>query len=149
VRCAKTLLAPVFDLAGPFRRVASLDSSVVVPVFAGQKLGVVRIVQDSQVLATVDAVATAPKASAEETVGTVPIAGYAGRSVVAKAAASNAAVAPYDASRAVERSVGLETSVTAPVFAGQVLGEITYRQDGRVLVIVPAVAAESFEAPAP
>jgi len=146
-RCAKSLLIPVFDLAGPVTRVVSLDSSVTVPVFAGQRLGTVRFVQDGAVLAAVDAVAVSPKASAEETVGTVPVTGYVDRFVVARAAPSAAAVAAFDTSRPVERLVSLDTSVAAPVFAGQLLGSITYRQDGRVLVTVPAVAAESVEAP--
>ncbi len=149
VRYAKTTLTPVLDVLGPVGRQASLQTSVTVPVFAGQKLGVVRFIQNSQVIATVDAVAVAPKASAEETVGTVPVEGSPERSVVAKAAASTAPVAAYDATRPVDRTVALYPSVALPVSAGQILGEITYTQDGRVLVVVPAVAAESLESAQP
>ena len=87
VRYASTVKQPVLDVLGAVARVPSLPSSATVPVFAGQKLGVVRFVQAGTVLATVDAVASAPKASAEETVGTVPVEGYPGLVVVARRSA--------------------------------------------------------------
>jgi len=146
VRYAKAVSAPVFDLL-PVTRLASLPASVSVPVFAGQKLGVVRVLQDAMVVATVDAVAATPKASAEETVGAVPVDGAPGLTVVAKTAACSLPVAAYDVKRPVERLVSLCSTLTAPVAAGAPLGTVQYRQDGRSLVVVPVVAAAAVPAP--
>jgi len=140
-RYAATARLPVLDVLGPVGRERSLQASVTVPVFAGQSLGTVRFVQAGAVLATVQAIAAAPMASAEETVGVVRIEGSADV-VVAKAAPTTAWVAPYDTSRPIERVVDLPENVAAPPAPGEVLGAITYSQDGRVLVTVPAVAAE-------
>ena len=146
-RFAETKSTPVFDLLGKVTRKASMQTNVTVPVYAGQKLGSVKIVQGTKVLDTVAAVAAKPKASAEETVGAVQVTGYPDKKVVAKAAPSTAAVAKYDTTRPVERDVDLDAVVLSPVAKGQKLGTITYRQDGRELVTVPAVAAEAVEAP--
>jgi len=57
VKLAKTTAIPVFDLLGPISRRSELLASIPAPVHEGDKLGVVRIVQGAQVIATVDAVA--------------------------------------------------------------------------------------------
>lgn len=144
---AATKSLPVLGLLGGVARDLSFHETLTVPVFSGQQVGVVRFVQNASVLTTVAAVASRPVASVEETVGTVPVLGRDGQSVLARAAASTATVAPYDVTRPVERSVDLATDVMAPVLAGQLLGQITYSQDGRVLVVVPAVAAYSVVGP--
>ena len=144
---AATKSLPVLGLLGGVERVVSFQETLTVPVFAGQQLGAVRFVQNASVIATTAAVASRPVASVEETVGSVPILGRDGQSVTARAAASSAPVAPYDTTRPVERTVSLATDVIAPVLAGQLLGQITYSQDGRVLVVVPAVAAYSVVGP--
>lgn len=134
----------VLGLLGRVEPVVSLVETLTVPVFAGQPLGVVRFVQNTSVIATAAAVASHPVASVEETVGLVPILGREGMSVTARTAASTATVAPYDPTRPVERTMTLVNEVIAPVLAGQLLGQITYSQDGRVLVVVPVVAAHSL-----
>lgn len=144
VRCENTVSTPVFGPLGAVTRNVSLPTSVAVPVFAGQTLGVVRFIQGSSVIATVSAVATASRASAEETVGVVPVDGAADPEVPVRAAPSTATVAPYDPLRPVERVVILDSRVAAPVVEGQVLGQIVYTQDGRVLVTVPVVASRSI-----
>lgn len=144
---ATTRSMPVLRLLGGVSRDVSFQETLTVPVFAGQHVGVVRFVQNASVITTVTAVASRPVASVEETVGAVPILGRDGQSVLARAAASSATVEPYDVTRPVERTVDLATDVMAPVLAGQFLGQITYSQDGRVLVVVPAVAAYSVVGP--
>lgn len=144
---AATKSLPVLRLLGGVERAVSFEDALTVPVFAGQHLGVVRFVQNASVIATAAVVASRPVASVEETVGSVPILGRDGQSVTVRAAESSATVAPYDTTRPVERTVSLETDVIVPVLAGQLLGEITYSQDGRVLVVVPAVAAHAVVGP--
>lgn len=148
-RCAQARYAGVLDLLGAPTRYVSLPTSVAVPVFAGQRLGVVRYLQGAEVIASVDAVASAPKASAEETLGTVPVEGSVETSVVVKAAPSTASVVPYDPALPVDRVVTLAPKVVAPISAGQRLGDIVYRQNGVVLVTVPAVAARAIVASGP
>jgi len=148
-RFAETKAAPVLDLLGPVTKQVSLQGSVALPVFAGQRLGTARIMQGDTVLATVDAVASAPMASAEETVAAVAVKGYARRTVIAKAARSTSAVARFDTTRAVDKVVNLPRRVPAPIAVGQKLGSITYKQDGRDLVTVPVIAAQAVETPSP
>lgn len=145
---AETTSAPVFDLDGRIRHQPSLVTSVAVPVYAGQPLGFVRVVQGPSVLTTVPAVAATDMASAEETVGVVAVAGYHDKTVVVRTAESTAQVAVYDPLRPVKRVVKLDTDeVTAPVTAGQRLGRVFYYQDYTLIVTVPVVAVESVEAP--
>ena len=126
VRYAKTVKQPVLDVLGPVARVPSLPTSTTVPVFAGQKLGVVRFVQAGTVLATVDAVASAPKASAEETVGTVACRGATRALRPSRGQRPvRVTVQSYDTSSRSTANVALFPSVVAPVAAGQVLGPHT------------------------
>lgn len=140
-RYASAVNIPVFSLLGPVSRVPSLQTSVTVPVFAGQPLGTVRFVQNASVIATSAVVAAKPVASVGETVGAVPILGRPGVTVIARAAESTAVVVPYDVTRPVERTVELLEGVATPVMRDQWLGWIDYSQDGRLIVRVPAVAA--------
>ena len=78
VRYATTAKQPVLDVLGPVARVPSLPSSTTVPVFAGQKLGVVRFVQAGQVLATVDVVAAATVRPRRGDHRRLPVDGYSG-----------------------------------------------------------------------
>ncbi len=65
----KTVTARVLTPLGAVERVPELSAGLEAPVVAGQKLGVVRFVQDAQVIATVDAVA----ASAIPTISAEPV----------------------------------------------------------------------------
>lgn len=146
-RISETTSAPVFDLEGRITHQPSLVTSVAVPVYAGQPLGLVRVMQGSSVLTTVPVVATTDRASAEETVGVVPVAGYHDKTVVVRTAESTAPVAVYDPLRPVRRVVKLDSEAPSPVAAGQRLGRVSYYQDFVLIVTVPVVAAESVEAP--
>jgi len=146
VRCAQATSAGVLDVLGAPQVLASLPTSACVPVFAGQRLGIVRFLQGPEVIASVNAVASAPKASAEETVGSFPVEGDPGLVVIARTAESTAAVAVYDTTRPVERDIHLDAPVALPLAEGQRLGEIVYRQDGDELVRVPVVVARVTQA---
>jgi D-alanyl-D-alanine carboxypeptidase (penicillin-binding protein 5/6) len=148
-RCAQSRAAGVLDLLGAPTRYVSLQTTIAVPVFAGQKLGVVRYLQGSEVIASVDAVAAGSRASAEETIGTVPVSGSVETSIVVKAAPSTAAVKPFDVTKQIEHSVTLPPMIAAPVQVGQVVGGIVYRQNGVVLVSVPVVASTTAGASGP
>lgn len=141
VRYASRVTLPVLSLLGPVTRVRSLATSVTMPVFEGMPLGTVRFVQNASVIATAAVVASRPVSSLCETVGSVPVFGQPGESIVARTGESTAAVAPYDTTRPVRKTVELIDGITAPVILGQPLGWVTYTQDDRVLVRVPAVAA--------
>jgi D-alanyl-D-alanine carboxypeptidase (penicillin-binding protein 5/6) len=143
VRWKGVATAKIFTPLGAVKPEASLPSSVTIPVFAGQPLGVIRFVQAGSVLTTAPAVASRPRASAIETVAAIPVIGRAGTTVIAKTPESTASVAAYDPTRAVDKDVRVLGAVTAPVLPGMRLGSITYRQDGRVLVSVPVVAANA------
>jgi len=147
VRVAETTSTAVFDLEGPLTRRLIAASKVKLPVFEGQPLGKVEVRQGERVLVTVPAVAAADIASVNETVGAVPVSDYLDRAVTARAAETSLAVPAFDAASPVTRDVHLDPRVSAPVAAGDPLGEITYSQGGRVLVKVPVVAAASVEAP--
>jgi D-alanyl-D-alanine carboxypeptidase len=144
---AQTATAPVFGPGGEVVREIVAAPAVDLPVFEGQQLGEVRLKQAGGLLATVPLVATEGIASTEETVGSVPVTGYAGRSVTARAAAQSPDVPKFDPTAAIERTVRLASSVRAPVERGEQIGLITYAVDGRVILEVPAVAAETVGAP--
>lgn len=141
-RFAEATSAAVFDLGGAIVRQSAMVTSIAAPVFAGMPLGDVVLTQAGSVLATVPALAAADRASAEETVGTLPVADISGRTVTLKTAESTAAVRAFDPSRPVDRTMNLPASVSAPVVAGQQLGSVTYSQDGSEIVTVPVIAAE-------
>lgn len=147
VRVAETTSTAVFDLAGPVARRLVAKDRIDLPVFAGQALGRVEVVQGERVLATVPAVAAADIASVNETVGAVPVRDYLDVAVTARAAETSVAVPAFDQRVPVRRDVQLDRHVSAPVEAGDPLGEITYSQAGRVLVTVPVVAASDVVAP--
>jgi len=147
VRYAETTSVPVFDLAGPVTQKTTLPASVKLPVFAGQKLGELVVRQGQTVLARIPAVAAASVASAEETVGSVPVADYLDRAVTARAAATSATVAPFDPDLAVDRRVDLDAKVSAPIAAGQRVGEIVYSQGGKEIVRVPVVSVTAVAEP--
>jgi len=147
VRYAETTTMPVFDLAGPVADNLALPKTVALPVFAGQKLGEVVIKQGDTTLARIPAVAATSIASAEETVGQVPVAEYLDRAVTARAAEASLTVAEFDPTRPVDRLVDLDAKVHAPVAAGDRVGEIVYSQSGREIVRVPVVAISAVSEP--
>lgn len=146
VALAAPATAKIFRPDGKVVRKPSLPAAVKLPVVAGQKLGTVEIAQGDRVLASVPAVATKTMLSAEETVGAVPVADYLDRSVVARAAKSDAAP-ELDAATPVERVVKLDSSVSAPVAPGDKLGEIRYLQGGKVVARVPVVSTAAVAEP--
>jgi len=148
VRFAETTSMPVFDLAGAVTNTCTLPKTVELPVFAGQRLGEVVVSQGHTTLARIPAVAEASTASAEETVGSVPVAEYLDRAVIARAADASLTVAEFDPSRPVDRLVDLDAKVHAPVAAGDPIGEIIYSQSGREIVRVPVVAVSAVREPA-
>jgi len=147
VRFAETTSTPVFDLDGPVERKLSLPATVKLPVFEGQPLGTVDLMQGERPLAAVPVVAAEDLASVGETVGAVPVADYLDRAVPVRAADESASVAAFDPAVAVERTVKLDERLSAPVATGTRVGEIVYSQAGTVIVRVPVVAAASVEAP--
>ena len=72
---------------------------------------------------------------------------YLDRAVDARASGDALEVPEFDLEAAIDREVELDEQVAAPVAEGDRLGTITYSQDGRVLVEVPAVAATDVEVP--
>jgi len=147
LRFAETTSAAVFSFDGPVTRTVDTASSVDLPVFEGQPLGQVTLAQGERVLATLAAVAAQDMASAEETVGFVPVSDYLDRTVVAKAAGTALDVPEFDPDRKLERRVLLDPHVRAPVSPGDQVGIIAYTQDGNVVLEVPIVAAEKVAAP--
>lgn len=147
VRFAETTSMPVFDLAGPVTDQLALPKTISLPVFAGQKLGEVVVTQGDATLARITAVAATSIASAEETVGSVPVAEYLDRAVTARAADASLTVAEFDPTRSVDRLVDLDAKVHAPVAVGDQVGEIVYSQGGREIVRVPVVAVTAVSEP--
>lgn len=137
----------VFDLGGEVTSKTVLAPSVKLPVFEGQELGEVVFAQGGKPLARVPLVAASDLVSAQETVGAIPVADYIDRAVTVRAAASGWDVKEYDTAAPLRRVVDLAPDVSAPVQAGQVVGEIVYSQHGRLIARVPAVAAETVERP--
>jgi len=147
VRFAETSETAVFALDGPIVREVETAPAVDVPVFEGQPLGEVTLTQGERVLATLLAVAAEDVASAEETVGLVPVSDYLDRTVLARATGDPIEVPEFDPDCTVERSIRLDPQVAAPVAVGDPVGTITYTQNGTVIVEVPVVAAEEIPAP--
>ncbi len=146
-RFAETTSAVVFDIDGPVKRALLLQQQVALPVFEGQELGRIELTQGERFVASVPVVAAADVASAEETVGSVPISDYLDRSVVARAADASVSVEPFDPAAPVERAVRLYRTVRAPVNAGDRLGEIVYSQKDAAVARVPVIAASTVAAP--
>ncbi len=146
-RFAETTSAVVFDLDGPLTRTVALPETVNLPVFEGQQLGQVELTQGERLVANLPVVAATDMASAGETAGVVPVADYIERTVLARASEASMAVPAFDPSAPVERATRLDERVSAPVAAGDTLGEIVYSQKGVVIVRVPVVAADAVEAP--
>ncbi len=147
VRFAETTTMPVFDLAGPVTNDLTLPKTVALPLFAGQRLGEVVVTQDDTTLARIPAVAASSIASAEETVGAVPVAEYLDRAVTARAADASLTVAEFDPARPVDRLVDLDAKVHAPIAVGDQVGEIVYSQGGKEIVRVPVVAVSAVSEP--
>jgi D-alanyl-D-alanine carboxypeptidase len=146
-RFAETTSAVVFDLDGPVARAVTLPDNISLPVYEGQVIGHAELKQGDRIVTDVPLVAAADIASAAETVGAVPVADYLERTVPVRAADASVAVPAFAADKPVERTVTLEERVSAPVAAGDRLGQVVYSQNGRTIVTVPVVAAASIEAP--
>lgn len=138
------------------KRVFTLDGDVSyrvspakleLPIFKGQRVGDVQVIQGGRVLAKVPAIATASTVSVEETVGAMPVGGYLDRQVPVRTTPVDAPEADVDPTKPVERKMSIDPVVEAPVAEGAKVGEVTYTQDGRVVATVPVVAAESVEEP--
>jgi D-alanyl-D-alanine carboxypeptidase len=148
-RFAEETSATVFDLDGPVTRKLQLASRLPLPVYEGQPVGTVRLMQGDRVLATATAVAAVDLASVGETVGAVPVSDYIDKVVAVRAAETSSAVQEYAADKPVRRVVELDSSVAAPVLAGTRVGEIVYVQGASVVSRVPAVAASAVGEPGP
>jgi len=85
-------------------------------------------------------------ASAEETMGVVPVSDYLDVGVAA-IVADAVSVPVFDLDGEVASSVSLAADVEAPVEAGQRLGTLTVKQGDRLLAQLPLVAAEGIERP--
>jgi D-alanyl-D-alanine carboxypeptidase len=146
VAYAETVSAPVFRLEGNVRPKPSLRP-LEAPIFEGQSLGEVSVVQRGRELARVPAVAGASQVSVEETIGTVPVSNRLNVDVAVKTSAVASTTIEIDAAQAVDSRTELAEQVEAPVEKGTPLGEIVYSQSGREIVRVPILAAEAVEAP--
>lgn len=138
--------ARVFDLDGPITRQTVLARRINLPVFRGQWLGEVTMMQGGRALASVRAVSRDAVASRQETVGVVPVSDYLDRSVTARAAMIEE-VPEFDSTVPVAPRVELKSEVRAPVSRGDKLGDIVYVQGDREVLRVPVVADSSVEAP--
>lgn len=147
LRFAETTAAAVFDLDGEIVREVETPDTVDLPVYEGQPLGEVELTQGDRLLAVLPVVASADMASAEETVGAVPVSDYLDRSVAARASGEPLDVPEFDPDARIERTVLLDPSVRAPVSKGEQIGVIAYAVDGSVVLEVPVVSAEAVEAP--
>jgi len=145
---AETTATAVFDLDGEVTRTVSIDPSVSLPIYEGQPLGEAQLHQGEIMLTTVPVVATEDVASAEETVGTVPVSDYVDRAVVVRASGEPIDVPEFDPKIIIDREVVLDPEVEAPVAAGDPLGQIVYSHRDEVILTVPVVAATAVEAPA-
>lgn len=85
-------------------------------------------------------------ASAEETLGAVPVADYLDVTVPAIVAKATK-VPVFDLDGEVERQVDLYPNVKAPVARGDKVGTLTLRQGDRLLAQVPLVAGSAVEKP--
>ena len=87
-------------------------------------------------------------ASAEETVGLVPVADYLDATVPAVVGETVGAEV-FDLDGPVERSVSLDPEVSAPVQVGDRIGTLTFTQGDRLLARVSLVAGLSVARPGP
>ncbi len=147
VRVSEEVRAAVFAPAGDIVPSLDVPESISLPVYAGQPLGSVRLQQGDRTVATASAVAAVALASVGETVGAVPVREYLDVAVPAVADESSITVSAFDHERPVERSISLDPQLSAPVFAGETVGEITYLQDGKVICSVPVIAAHDVARP--
>jgi D-alanyl-D-alanine carboxypeptidase (penicillin-binding protein 5/6) len=147
VTMAEATSVAVFDLDGAVTRDISVKEQVDLPIFEGMLLGQVSFRQGDRLLVRIPAVAASPVASADETVGVVPVADYLDRSVAVRADGSAVDVRPFDVLAPVDRRVDLDPALAAPVATGRTVGEIVYSQNGTVVARVPVVTAEAVEAP--
>ncbi len=147
VRAGSAASGMVLDVAGKVTLSPSLPTAVPLPVYAGQPLGQVRVMQGGSVLATVPAVAATSQASAEETVGAASIAGYARATVALQAATTDTPVKTYDPKKPLTRTLDVPTRLRAPLAAGTPVGVIRYTQDGSVVAVVPVVTSRSVPSP--
>ncbi|TFG62903.1 MAG: D-alanyl-D-alanine carboxypeptidase [Gemmatimonadales bacterium] len=85
-------------------------------------------------------------ASADETMGAVPVADYLDRDVGA-VLEGVASAGVFDLDGDISEDITLPSSVQAPVEVGQRLGTYTVRQGDRLLTQVPIVAAEAISKP--
>jgi serine-type D-Ala-D-Ala carboxypeptidase (penicillin-binding protein 5/6) len=147
VASAEATDIPVFDLNGPVVPRVSLLTTVAAPVFTGEPLGFVTWSQAGRTVARIPLLAAETRDAAGEAVGAVPVADFVDRAVTARIqqVASSPAFAPTGA---ISRHIVLAPAVTAPVAAGQRLGEIVYEQGSRVVVRVPLVAEAAVTRPA-
>jgi D-alanyl-D-alanine carboxypeptidase (penicillin-binding protein 5/6) len=143
-RSASSLM---FDLGGPVKRTLHLREGLAAPVFAGQTVGEMTYTQGAKVLARVPVSVTTGVAPRAVSVGRVPVSDYVDRVVVARSTVATS-VPAFDSAQPLDRRVLLPSKVSAPVFAGQRLGEVRYLQRGRVVMAVPVVAAEGVQRPA-
>lgn len=99
-------------------------------------------------------VATVPVANTQETLGGDPVIGRAvlsdwtDRSVAATLDDPSQTAQVFSLAGALEQTVALD-EVSGSVRAGQSVGNLVYTQDGKQVVSVPLVAAQSQEAPSP
>lgn len=147
VRAAETSAVPVFDLAGEVTQEVEVGERVKLPVFEGLPLGTVEVRQAGRTLLSAQAVAASSLASAEETVGRVPVSDYLDRSVIVRAGTTTDEVRAFDVDEPVHRRIDVDERVSAPVEKGQLLGHISYVQGGELVVRVPIVAGEAVEKP--
>ncbi len=146
-RFAEETSMTLFDLDGPVTRKLQLAAQLPLPIFEGQPVGTVRLMQGERVLATATAVAALDVASVGETVGAVPVADYIDRVVTVRAAETSSAVQEFTPDVPLRRVVDLDPSVAAPVTEGTTVGEIVYLQGEQVVSRVPVVTATAVEAP--
>lgn len=85
-------------------------------------------------------------ATAEETVGAVPVSDYLDVTVPVKVGGSQA-LPVFDLDGPVQRRIELDEEVTAPVRAGQRVGTVTVYQGDRMLAQLPAVTSWDVRRP--
>lgn len=147
LRVKDTTAVPVFDLEGEVTQQLEATERVKLPVFEGQELGTVEVLQAGRRLLSAPVVAARSVASAEETVGMVPVSDYLDRTVLVRAGETSETVRAFDTNQPVYRRVDIDEQIAAPVEPGQIVGHISYVQGGELVVRVPVVAAEKIEAP--
>lgn len=147
LRVKDTTSVPVFDLDGEVTQTVQAAQRIKLPVFEGQELGTVEVLQGGRRLMSAPAVAARSVASAEETIGLVPVSDYLDRAVLVRAGETSEAVRAFDPNEPVYRRVDVDEKIAAPIEPGQLVGHISYVQGGELVVRVPVVAAERVEAP--